>query len=291
MTHISSTDCRGFCTEHSAHPRPSQAFDPAALRWGADSDRRDGLIWGAGVAHWLERWSHDWKVMGLSPWLECQSHDWKVMGLSPWLERWSHEWKVMGLSPGRSGSRISFFRVKFLCWLLFWYPSHPRVTVTAHFYYDHDILPQKCRWWVKAKHACTLNTGFLPEVMRHGALLRSVHIMCARTAAVLRGTSHVTTKQCCKYFSRYSEWAVKKHNSHSLRIHVWLEHSESAQKWRLVLYESQHHHRHLTTVRVQKLWKSRQLSWAPVPNMPTVSVDIKQHFNNIWPLCDTVLTA
>ena len=28
------------------------------------------------------------------------------------------------------------------------------------------------------------------------------------------------------------------------------------------------------------MWKSRWPSWAPVPNKPTVSVDVKQHFNN-----------
>ena len=30
------------------------------------------------------------------------------------------------------------------------------------------------------------------------------------------------------------------------------------------------------------VWKSRWSSWAPVPNKPTVSVDVKQHFNNIF---------
>ena len=29
------------------------------------------------------------------------------------------------------------------------------------------------------------------------------------------------------------------------------------------------------------VWKSRWTSWAPVPNKPAVSVDVKQHFNNI----------
>ena len=29
------------------------------------------------------------------------------------------------------------------------------------------------------------------------------------------------------------------------------------------------------------VWKSRWTSWAPVPNKPTVSVDVKQHFNQI----------
>ena len=29
------------------------------------------------------------------------------------------------------------------------------------------------------------------------------------------------------------------------------------------------------------MWKSRWQAWAPVPNKPTVSVDVKQHFNKM----------
>ena len=29
------------------------------------------------------------------------------------------------------------------------------------------------------------------------------------------------------------------------------------------------------------VWESRWTSWAPVPNKPTVSVDVKQHFNQL----------
>ena len=28
-------------------------------------------------------------------------------------------------------------------------------------------------------------------------------------------------------------------------------------------------------------------SWAPVPNKPTVSVDVKQHFNRLQELCES----
>ena len=31
----------------------------------------------------------------------------------------------------------------------------------------------------------------------------------------------------------------------------------------------------------EPVWKSRWTSWAPVPNKPTVSVDVKQHFNQL----------
>ena len=37
------------------------------------------------------------------------------------------------------------------------------------------------------------------------------------------------------------------------------------------------------------VWKLRWPSWAPVPNKPTVSVDVKQHFNNN--LCTLYLPA
>ena len=64
------------------------------------------------------------------------------------------EGKVSAPSPGRSGGRILFSRVNCLCWLLFRYPFHPRVTAVARkrswsFY-------QKCRWQVTPKHTYTL---------------------------------------------------------------------------------------------------------------------------------------
>ena len=176
-----------------------------------------------GLSPWLECWSHDWKVMGLSPWLQRQSHDWKVMGLSSWLERWSHvwkvmglspwlerqshDWKVMGLSPGRSSSRISFFRVNFLCWLLFWYPSHPRVTVTAHFYYDHIILPKSaggglkpnthapyirdfCMKWCDMVHCCVVHTLCAPRQQQ----IYMAPVMEQPNSAVIQWIF----KTCCK---------------------------------------------------------------------------------------------
>ena len=38
-----------------------------------------------------------------------------------WLERQIRDRKVAGSSPGRSGGRIFFSSVNFLCWLLFLY--------------------------------------------------------------------------------------------------------------------------------------------------------------------------
>ena len=42
-----------------------------------------------------------------------------------WLERRIRDQKVVGSNPCRSGGRIFFSRVNFLCWLLFRYPVHP----------------------------------------------------------------------------------------------------------------------------------------------------------------------
>ena len=49
-------------------------------------------------------------------------------GIAQWLERRTRDWKVAGSNPCWNGGRIFFSRVDFLCWLLFRYPFHPRVT-------------------------------------------------------------------------------------------------------------------------------------------------------------------
>ena len=56
--------------------------------------------------------------------------------------------------------RENFFsRVDFLCWLLFRYPFHPRVTTVAR--KKSRSFCQKCRWQVTAKHAYTLRMWIL----------------------------------------------------------------------------------------------------------------------------------
>ena len=39
-------------------------------------------------------------------------------GIAQWLERLTRDWKVPGSNPCRSGGRMFFSRVDFLCWLL-----------------------------------------------------------------------------------------------------------------------------------------------------------------------------
>ena len=53
---------------------------------------------------------------------------WRVISNS---EHRTRHWKVAGLNPCRSGWRIFFSVVSFLCWLLFRYPFLPRVTAVA----------------------------------------------------------------------------------------------------------------------------------------------------------------
>ena len=70
------------------------------------------------------------------------------------LEGRSRDRKVPGSSRGRSGGRTFFSRVNFLCWLLFRYPFHHRVTAKAR--KRSRSFCQKCRWHITAKHAYTL---------------------------------------------------------------------------------------------------------------------------------------
>ena len=74
--------------------------------------------------------------------------------IAQWLERRTHDRKVPGSSPGRRGGRIFFSRVNFLCWLLFRYQFHPSVTAVAR--KRPRSFCQKCRWQVTAKDAYTL---------------------------------------------------------------------------------------------------------------------------------------
>ena len=75
-------------------------------------------------------------------------------GIAQWLEHRTRDWKIAGSNPCWNGGRIFFSMVDFLCWLLFRYPFHPRVTTVAR--KKSRSFCQKCRWQVTAKHAYTL---------------------------------------------------------------------------------------------------------------------------------------
>ena len=84
------------------------------------------------------------------------------VGIAQRLERRSPDRKVAGSNPCRSGGIKKFSRVNFLCWLLFRYPFHPRVTAVAR--KRPRSFCQKCRWQVTAKHALHLTYVALHEV-------------------------------------------------------------------------------------------------------------------------------
>ena len=80
-------------------------------------------------------------------------------GIAQWLEHRTRDWKVAGSNPCWNGGRILFSGVDFLCWLLFRYPFHPRVTTVAR--KKSRSFCQKCRCQVTAKHAYTLRMWIL----------------------------------------------------------------------------------------------------------------------------------
>ena len=92
-------------------------------------------------------------------------------GIAQWLEHRTRDWRVAGSNPCWSGGRIFFSRVNFLCWLLFRYPFHPRVTAVAR--KRPRSFCQKRRWQVTAKHTYTLRMWLCMKW--HGAWLYGVH--------------------------------------------------------------------------------------------------------------------
>ena len=123
--------------------------------------------------------------------LSDEAPEYRSVGIAQWLERRTRDRKVAGSNPCCSGGRIFFSRVNFLCWLLFRYPFHPRVTAVAR-KRPRSFCPKR-RWQVTAKHAYTLRMWLCMKW--HGAWLYGVH----RTrrdwlslAADSCGTSHVS---------------------------------------------------------------------------------------------------
>ena len=121
------------------------------LRWIAQSGLNLQLDNGGGSSHpcpsldCLKRWQSD--------------HTCRGAGIAQWLEHRTRDRKVAGSNPCWNGGRIFFSRVDFLCWLLFRYPFHPRVTTVAR--KKSRSFCQKCRWQVTAKHASTLRMWIL----------------------------------------------------------------------------------------------------------------------------------
>ena len=169
--------------------------------------------------YWLNRIEHDTGYNIL--WYKTDNVFFLSHSSAQWLQHRTRDWKVAGLIPCWSGGRIFFSRVDFLCWLLFWYLFHPRVTTVAR--KRSRSFCQKCRWQVTAKHAYTLRMWLCMKW--RGAWLYGVHRTCAETAAVSCGTSHASA------VSTLIRWIFKKTRykaSHSCR--TTCERSESAQE-------------------------------------------------------------
>ena len=92
-------------------------------------------------------------------------------GIAQWLERRTRDWKVACSNPCGSGERIFLSRVNFLCWLLFRYPSHARVTAVAR--KRSRSFCQKRKWQVTSQHAYTLRMWICMKW--HGAWSYDVH--------------------------------------------------------------------------------------------------------------------
>ena len=113
--------------------------------------------------------------------------------IAQWLERRTRDRKVPGSSPGRSGGRIFFSRVNFLCWLLFRYPFHPRVTAVAR---KRSLsFCQKCRWQVTDKTHTPYLCGFEWSETVTWCMVEWCTQNLRRNGSISRGTSHATTKE------------------------------------------------------------------------------------------------
>ena len=138
--------------------------------------------------------------------------DWGA-GIAQWLERRTHDWKVAGSNPRWNGGRIVFSRVNFLCWLLFRYPFQPRVTTVAR--KRSQSFCQKCRWQVTAKHAYTDLTyvAFIEPCFGIG---HNLSLICQMTSEDIKHQLIITILHCsgAVWESRWPSWAVR-HNEPS----------------------------------------------------------------------------
>ena len=146
---------------YSCYTNAYHCWVPAkqVIFWPSWGKRKELIIQGNGILSrlrlkWHKRLWTSGKIKG------TQWHQYsKGAGTAQWLEHRTRDWKVAGSNPCWNGGRIFFSRVDFLCWLLFRYPFHPRVTTVAR--KKSRSFCQKCRWQVTAEHAYTLRMWIL----------------------------------------------------------------------------------------------------------------------------------
>ena len=116
------------------------------------------------------------------------------VGIAQWLECRTHDWKVLGLSPGRSCRKIFFSMVNVLCWLLFWYLSHPCDTAVTH--KRSRSFCQKCSRRLHLNTHTPYLCGFewSDNVTWYMAewCTQNLH----RNGSISHGTSHATSTEC-----------------------------------------------------------------------------------------------
>ena len=105
-------------------------------------------------------------------------------GIACWLERRTRDRKVAGSNPGRSGGRIFFSRVNFVCWLLFGVRSTP-------------VLPH---WHVKDPGHCAKSAGGSLHPNTHTSLIQRSRngltmLMCRHSVGTYQETSSHATCQ------------------------------------------------------------------------------------------------
>ena len=91
--------------------------------------------------------------------------------IAQWLERRTRDWKVAGLNPHRSNGRIFFSRVNFLCWLLFRYLLHPRVTADPG--HSAKSAGGRLQLNMHTPYIC----GFAGCDMKHGCMVYTEHVL------------------------------------------------------------------------------------------------------------------
>ena len=131
------------------------------------------------IQDWTAQGQRTFKVWTLNmtwTWQTLGEHSVLWTGIAQWFERRTRDWKVEGSNPCWSGGRIFFSRVDFLCWLLFPYPFHPRVTTVARKRSRHSAksaggrlqlnmhTPYVCDFaWSDMEHGCMVYTGLAPR--------------------------------------------------------------------------------------------------------------------------------
>ena len=129
------------------------------------------------------------------------------------VDRPTLDGRVSVSSPERSGWRIFFSRFNFLCWLLFWYPFHPRVTALAR--KKSQSFCQK-RWWqVTAKHMHPVYILYVCVVEQWHCKLVHGSVWCKQN--VRRDNSSFTWYQPCNnqtvhHFGGYSKTRFKSYS-------------------------------------------------------------------------------